>query len=126
MKYAAAAILLLGLAACASSDDPHIVQKSHMRAGILPGQGIPDQRDGMSANDTGAIMWICANSPKHEDKEVFIQVCPSCKQMNYFYWDRGQEGFRCYACTKSVDNAIITCPDCGQPPHRIRTKPVAK
>ena len=126
MRYVAA-LVILGLAACASSDEPHIVQKAHSaRAGILPGQGIPDQRDGMSASDTGSILWVCANSAKHEDKEVYLSICPSCSQMNYFYWDRAQEGYRCYACLKNVDNAIIKCPECGQPPRRMRTKPVAK
>jgi hypothetical protein len=127
MKYFAAALALLGLAACASSDETRIVPKAHAaRAGILPVQSIPDQRDGMSASDTGAIMWICANSPKHEDKEVFVNICPECKQLNYFYFDRGQECYRCYACLKNVDNAILRCSECGQPPRRLKTKPVAK
>ena len=130
MKYLAGLAVLVSLSACASTEDPHIVQRPHSaRAsalGDLLGPSIPAERDGMSASDTGAILWVCANSPKHEDKEVSISICPSCSQMNYFYWDRGQEGFRCYACQKAVDNAVVKCPECGQPPRRVRTKPVAK
>jgi len=125
MKYALPA-LLLALAACASGD-PSVVRRPHLaRAGILPGQSIPAERDGMAASDTGAIMWICANSDKHEDKEVFISMCPSCSQVNYFYRDHDEEAFRCYACLKLYDNALLKCPDCGHPPRTVRTKPKAK
>jgi len=128
MRFAAAFVLPLVLAACASSgESPEIVKKPHVaRAGILPGSSIPAERDGMSASDTGAIMFVCANSDKHEDKEVFVSLCPSCSQMNYFYWDGAESAFRCFACTKLVDNSVIRCPDCGQPPRKVRTKPVAK
>jgi DNA-directed RNA polymerase subunit RPC12/RpoP len=123
-----ALLLPLTLAACASSgEEACIVRKPHLaRAGILPGQSIPAERDGMSSSDTGAIMWVCANSDKHEDKEVFIQVCPSCSNMNYFYWDGGETAYRCFACMKLVDNSVIKCPECGHPPRRLKTKPVAK
>jgi hypothetical protein len=127
MKYAAA-LLVLGLGACASTgEEPTIVRKPHLsKAGILPGQSIPQERDGLSKDDTGAIQWVCANTDKHEDKEVFISVCPSCSQMNYFYRDQAEEAYRCYACLKLYDNALIKCSECGRPPHRIRTKPQPK
>jgi hypothetical protein len=123
-----AMLLPLTLAACASSgEEASIVRKPHLaRAGILPGQSVPAERDGMSASDTGAIMWVCSNSDKHEDKEVFIQVCPSCSNMNYFYWDGGESAFRCFACMKLVDNSVVKCPECGHSPRRVKTKPVAK
>ncbi|HXX92008.1 MAG TPA: hypothetical protein VEN81_00130 [Planctomycetota bacterium] len=123
-----AVVALLPLAACASrGEEAAIVRKPHLaRAGILPGQSIPADRDGMSASDTGAIMWICANSDKHEDKEVFVQLCPSCSNMNYFYWDGAESAFRCFACMKLVDNSVLRCPECGHPPRRVKTKPVAK
>jgi len=126
MKHAVP-FLLLGLAACASGDQASVVRRPHLaRAGILPGQSIPAERDGLSASDTGAIMWICANSDKHEDREVFISMCPSCSQINYFYRDHEEEAFRCYACLKLYDNALLKCPDCGHPPRTVRTKPKAK
>ena len=123
-----AVLLLVTLSACATGgEEPGIVRKPHLaRAGILPGQSVPAERGGMSASDTGAIQWVCANSDKHEDKEVFISMCPSCSQMNYFYWDGAESAFRCFACTKLVDNSTLKCPDCGHPPRRYRTKPVAK
>lgn len=127
MKRALAAILLLGSAACATGGgEPTVVRKPHVaKARILPGQTIPDMRDGIPKDSTGAIMWVCANSEKHEDKEVFLTVCPSCLEVNYFYRDAAEEAFRCYACTKLYDNALIKCPDCGQPPRTVRTRPKA-
>ncbi len=123
-------VVLLALAACASAGggDPRIDPRPHprlMKAGILPGQSIPDHRDGVAASDTGAIMFVCANSDKHEDEEVFIETCPSCSERNYFYWDYADGGFRCFACTKAVDGEGVKCPKCGKVPPRVRTKPKA-
>jgi Zn finger protein HypA/HybF involved in hydrogenase expression len=117
---------------CASAgDEPTVVPKAKQRlakASILPGLGqdIPRERDGVSADDTGPIMWICSNSGKHEDKEVLIARCPECSQANYFYFDYNETAFRCYACLKLMDSGKIRCPECGAAPRRIRTKNVAK
>ena len=87
---------------------------------------IPAERDGVPADATGAIMFVCSNSDKHEDKEVLISKCPSCSEMNYFYWDSGHSQFVCFACTKTVDNAVVKCPECGKAPHKVRTRASAK
>ena len=121
--------LLLVLAACASSAssaDPTIARKPHLRiaqASILPGQSLPEERDGIRLEDTGSILWVCAGSEKHEDKEVTITKCPSCREQNYFYFDHTREGFRCYACLSEIDDALLRCPECGRPPRRVRQKP---
>jgi hypothetical protein len=121
--------LLLGMAACSAAGDPRIARRDHpprlMKAGILPGQSIPAERDGISASETGAIMFVCANSDQHADEEVFIEKCPSCPEKNYFYWDRDGEGFRCFACGTHVDGEVVKCPKCGKVPPRVRTKPKA-
>ena len=122
-------LMILGLAACASSAGPHIVKKPKKRiaqAGILGGQSIPAERDGVRLEDTGAIMFICSNSPDHEDKEVFISKCGSCSQENYFFWDYERRGFTCYACTKPFADEKVLCPDCGASPRTVRTRPKAK
>jgi hypothetical protein len=38
--------------------------------------------NGYTLDDTGYILFICANSDKHEDREEIIKVCPACKQEN--------------------------------------------
>jgi len=122
------AVLLAGLAACASSsrgEEAMIVPKPKNRvvkAGILPSRQIPAERDGIRVEDTGAILFICANSDRHEDREVLIPKCPECGELNYFYWDMTGEGFRCFACTKPFPNESVKCEICGKPPRKVRTK----
>lgn len=129
MKRMLAALLTLGLVSCASSGEPTIVKKPHTRvakAGILPSRDLPNERDGIPLDATGAIMFVCAGSDKHEDKEVLISKCPACSENNYFYWDSGNSQFICFACTKPVDNAVVKCGDCGKQPLRVRTRATAK
>jgi hypothetical protein len=130
MKRILSALAILGLVSCATTgEEPTIVKKPHTRvakAGILPSREIPSERDGIPADATGAIMFVCAGSEKHEDKEVLISKCPSCSESNYFYWDSANSQFVCFACTKAVDNAAVKCPDCGKQPHKVRTRASAK
>ena len=130
MKRLAGALLFCTLAACASrGEQPEIVAKPHTKiakAGILPSKEIPAERDGIPADQTGAIMFVCAGSEKHEDKEVLITKCPSCSEQNYFYWDSAGSHFTCFACTKALDNAAVKCPDCGKQPHKVRTRAQGK
>jgi hypothetical protein len=121
-------LLLLAFGACSSlsteGDAVSVVPKKKnrlMTAGLLPGGSIPAERDGMRADDTGAILFVCANSGRHEDKEVFIESCP-CGERNYFYWDHARGGFTCYACTKPFPDELVKCGDCGKVPRRVRTR----
>ena len=131
LKKLTGALALLTLAACAShGEQPEIVPKPHAKkiakASILPSKDIPAERDGIPADQTGAIMFVCAGSEKHEDKEVFISKCPSCSELNYFYWNSHNSEFVCFACTKAIDSAAVKCPECGRPPRIVRTRPQAK
>ena len=130
LKLTVGALVLCSLAACAShGEQPEIVAKPHTKiakAGILPSKEIPAERDGIPADQTGAIMFVCAGSEKHEDKEVFISKCPSCGELNYFYWNSHNSEFVCFACTKAIDSAAVKCPECGRPPRIVRTRPQAK
>ena len=130
IKRMSIGLLLGALAACAShGEQPEIVPKPHTkvaRAGILPSREIPAERDGIPADQTGAIMFVCSGSERHEDKEVFISKCPSCGELNYFYWNTHNSEFVCYACTKAVDSTVVKCPECGRPPRIVRTRPQAK
>ena len=86
-KRMAGALVLCSFAACVShGEQPEIVPKPHSkisRAGILPAKEIPSERDGIPADQTGAIMFVCAGSEKHEDKEFPISKCQSCGELNY-------------------------------------------
>jgi len=130
LKLIAGALVLSCLAACAShGEQPEIVAKPHTKiakASILPTKEIPSERDGIPVDQTGAIMFVCAGSEKHEDKEVFISKCPSCGELNYFYWNSQNSEFVCFACTKAIDNSAVKCPECGRPPRLVRTRPQAK
>ena len=129
MKRTLGALLILGLAACASSGDASIVAKPHpwiAKAGILPSKELPEERDGVPKDATGAIMFICSNSDKHEDKEVLLSRCPSCGESNYFYLDHHTSYYVCFACTKTLDPALIKCPDCGKQPRLLRTRAISK
>ena len=126
MKLLALAVLPF-MAACASTgEEASIAPRPHPRlakAGLLPGSSIPAEREGIQAEDTGAIMFVCADSPRHGDKEVFISKCPACSEQNYFYWDPAGVRFVCYACTRAVETSVVKCPDCGRPPRVVRTRP---
>ena len=128
MRIIATAAILVVLAACSSGpgyNEAGIRPEPKMQlalAGIAPLiQSIPAERNGIRADDTGAIMFICADTPKHADKEVFINACP-CGAKKYFHWDPEHQGFRCFACNKPFPNEKVQCPDCGRTPKRVRTR----
>jgi hypothetical protein len=123
-----ATVCILTLAACASgpsAGEPAVrpmPKQRIMKAGLLPSRQIPSERDGVRIEDTGAILFICANSDKHEDREVLISKCRECGEQNYFYWDSAGDGFRCFACTKPFPNDFVKCDVCSKPPRVVRTK----
>lgn len=82
------------------------------------GKYVPDR----SEDDTGYILFICANSGKHEDMEVILKTCPSCSKESTFFWDTERKCFICFKCGEGYDNALVKCPTCGTPPRRVRTK----
>lgn len=122
-------LLFAGLVACASTraDSEVTVRKQEKlkvaQSGFLPGRATPPQeRNGISIQDTGSILFVCANSPQHEDREVLIRTCSKCSEKDYFFFDRAAEQFRCYACETLTPNESIKCELCGKQPRRIRTK----
>jgi len=73
-------------------------------------------------DDTGYILFICANSPKHEDREEIIKTCPSCGKVHTFWWNKDASCFVGFACGRPVDNAKVTCSICGAAPRKVRIK----
>jgi hypothetical protein len=82
------------------------------------GAYVPDR----TIDDTGYILFICANSDKHEDREEIIRVCPACRKDETFFWDGERKCFVAFQCGGAVDNALVKCSGCGKVPKRVRTK----
>jgi len=76
-----------------------------------------------SVQDTGYIMFVCANSPKHADKEIVLpSVCPACAKASTYLWDPGIGSYRCFGCGKEYPRPKIACPECGKVPVKTRLK----
>ncbi|MBI4563290.1 MAG: hypothetical protein HY716_01180 [Planctomycetes bacterium] len=73
-----------------------------------------------SVEETGHILFICANAPNHEDKEVIFSSCPSCRKSGRFFMDAGS--YRCADCGHAFPNSDLRCPECGRPPRRTKIK----
>ncbi len=82
------------------------------------GKYVPDRTEA----DTGWILFICANSDKHEDREEILKRCPGCKRDSTFLWDTDRKSFVCFPCGAAYDNALVKCSTCGKVPKRVRTK----
>lgn len=73
-------------------------------------------------DDTGYILFVCANSDKHEDREEILKQCPSCRKNDTYYWDKDRGCFISFACGAPFDNALVKCSICGRVPRKVRTK----
>jgi hypothetical protein len=113
-----AAALVVGIViAVAASGGKKPAPKKAVEA--LPASAAPDR----SVQDTGLIMFVCANGGKHEDKEVVLpSVCPSCAKASSYFWDGALSNYRCFACSKEYPRPKIVCPDCGKTPSKTRLK----
>ncbi len=72
--------------------------------------------DGQAFRDTGALLFICANTSSHEDKEVEINFCPQCQKKNFFCGYRGK--IVCWNCEADFPVSNLICPDCKRPPQK--------
>ncbi len=77
---------------------------------------------GRTMADLGAIMFVCSNSPAHEDKEVVFDRCTNCPFFNRFFWDEASGAYRCFACKKLFSKSEVKCPECGKVPNRTKIK----
>ncbi|HLY10258.1 MAG TPA: hypothetical protein VKW04_13205 [Planctomycetota bacterium] len=73
-------------------------------------------------DDTGYILFVCANSPKHEDREEIIRTCPACGKVHTFWWNKDESCFVGFTCGQPFDNAKIKCSLCGATPKKVRIK----
>jgi len=112
-------LLLLIIVAAASSGGGEKPPPRPKKAAPPPP---PPAENSRSVEDTGPIMFICANSPKHVDKEYLISECPFCPARARFFWDDAVKGFRCLSCRQPYPNDRVKCPDCGKVPQKVRIK----
>ncbi len=73
-------------------------------------------------DDTGYILFVCANSSKHEDREEIIKQCPSCSKVHTFWWNKDDSCFVGFACSQPIDNTKVKCSLCGAAPKKVRIK----
>jgi len=73
-------------------------------------------------DDTGYILFVCANSPKHEDREEIIKQCPACSKIHTCWWNKDDGCFVGFACGQPIDNAKVKCSMCGAVPKKVRIK----
>jgi hypothetical protein len=73
--------------------------------------------------NVGSIVFVCAGTDRHPDKEVVLSACPKCPARNAFAWDEG--AYRCSACKSEYENAAIKCDQCDRAPRVTHLKKVA-
>lgn len=75
--------------------------------------------------NTGAIVFVCAGTERHPDKEVVLPGCPKCPAKNQFEVDGEARAYRCTKCKGVYENADIKCADCGRPARVTHLKKAA-
>lgn len=70
--------------------------------------------------NSGAIMFVCAGTDRHPEKEVLIPVCPKCSAKNAFEVDGEAGGYRCNKCKELTSE--VKCLDCGRSPRVTKLK----
>lgn len=110
-------MLLIGAITAASLSETRAPEKPRppKEAPVAEVEEVPVQ-------NTGPIMFVCADSPSHEDREVLITECSECGRASTFWQDNANGGFVCHACKKRYDDSRIKCPECGKTPLRVRIK----
>lgn len=74
--------------------------------------------------NTGSIVFVCAGTDVHPDKEVIVSTCQKCSGVNKFAWDDTARAYRCSGCSAVYENASIRCPECNRPPRVTKLKKV--
>jgi RNA polymerase subunit RPABC4/transcription elongation factor Spt4 len=104
------------------SPDPEVRLRARaLLARIRPAEREPladPERHGIRAEDTGAVMFICADPTAHEECEVEIETCPSCESKNFFFYDPDLRRAACFKCRRYLPAEKIVCPMCRKPPAR--------
>ena len=114
-----ALLLILVLAVALSGGDSRPKRK---RTAAPPPAPAVEKKD-RDVRDTGFIMFVCSNSPSHEDEEIVLpSTCPRCSKRSTYFWDTAAGGYVCFGCYKPYDNALIKCPKCGRAPQKTRLK----
>jgi len=116
---AAAVLIVILVVAFGSSEEP--AEKKAPKPKATPMPAAPDPVRPVKP-DLGSIVFVCANSGKHDDEEVLLDRCP-CGALKKFYVDKAGGGYRCLSCGKIFDNAEVKCPKCGKVAVKTHLRP---
>lgn len=114
-----ALLLVLLFVAFGSSEEPKERRAPKPKTAPMP--AAPDYSRPQKT-DTGSILFVCANSGKHDDEEVLISACP-CGAAKKFFVDKEGGGYRCLSCGKIFDNAQVKCPKCARVAVKTHLRP---
>lgn len=112
-------ILLILIAVAASGNTPTEIPDKPETSNTY----VPPPTYKVSRAERGHIMFICSNSPGHDDKEVILKHCSKCGSYTSFYWEEQHKAYRCYSCKNLIGQSDIKCPDCGRHPRKAHLKP---
>ena len=76
--------------------------------------------------NTGAIMFVCAGTPVHEDEEIVLDTCPGCGKKNQFAFQTDRGVYRCEACKVDMKKEQMICFKCKRPARRPHFKKVMR
>ena len=115
-------LLLLIIIGAASSGSRRPVREEKRVVAAPPPVEVPVAKPKPTnyVRNTGAIMFVCAGTEAHIDKEVLIPACAKCSAKNSFEVDSEASGYRCTKC--KVVATDLKCSDCGRSPRVTKLK----
>ncbi len=123
-------ILIIAIAASSSSkrvpvSDAPVARPARRTVEPPPPPPRDSPRQYNYVRNVGSIVFVCAGTDRHPDKEVVLSACPKCPARNAFAWEEGASAYRCSSCKADYENAAIKCDQCGRPPRVTHLKKVA-
>lgn len=115
--------LLIIIIAAASSGSSRPDRRVEKRAAAAPPPveaPVAKPKPTNYVRNTGAIMFVCAGTEAHPEKEVLIPACAKCSAKNSFEVDSEASGYRCTKC--KVVATDLKCADCGRTPRVTKLK----
>ena len=86
----------------------------------------PRERASNFVVNTGAIMFVCAGTPAHEDIEVVVDTCVSCGKKNRFAFQTDTGKYQCDICKTVLEKSAMVCSRCNRPARRPHFKKVVQ
>ena len=113
-------IIIIAAASSGSSRPERRPEKRVAAAAPPPEAPVAKPKPTNYVRNTGAIMFVCAGTEAHPEKEVLIPACAKCAAKNAFEVDSEASGYRCTKC--KVVATDLKCSDCGRTPRVTKLK----